>query len=154
MVEPASGGAASRRARFAVVCGRPLRHRFEAALALDAPALALHHARLWQQLDPADPHAHLAVARVLQALDRRPGLASSRAVALRDALERALQAVGPGDEALRGLVEEQLLRALLRPGAPVARERLRELARALRSRPADDATRRRRLALVEPLLAE
>jgi hypothetical protein len=127
---------------------RPLRHRFEAALVLDSPALALHHARLWRGLDPRDPHAHLAVARALQAH------AQPRTAALREALELALQALEPGDAALRGLVEEQLLRALLRPGAPVPRERLRELARALRGRPADDATRRRRLALVEPILAD
>lgn len=124
---------------------RPLRHRFEASLALDAPALALHHARLWRGLAPRDPHAHLAVARALQAH------AQPRTDALREALERALQQVDPADAALRGMVEEQLLRALLRPGAPVAPERLRALAHALRGRPADDATRRRRLALTEPL---
>lgn len=127
---------------------RPLRHRFEAALALPtpAPALALHQARLWRGLAPRDPHAHLAVARALQAHSE------PRTAALREALELALQAVDPDDAALRGLVEEQLLRALLRPGAPVAPARLLALARALRSRPADDATRRRRQALVEPIL--
>lgn len=141
---------------------RPLRHRFEASLALGSPALALHHARLWRGLAPRDPHAHLAVARALQAHDARlvaaladrspPPLAGARTAALREALERALQEVDPADAALRGMVEEQLLRALLRPGAPVAPERLRALARALQGRPADDATRRRRLALTEPLL--
>lgn len=129
---------------------RPLRHRFEAVLAVDppAPALALHHARLWRGLAPHDPHAHLAVARALQAH------AEPRTAALREALELALQAVDPDDAALRGLVEEQLLRALLRPGAPVAPARLLALARALRARPSDDATRRRRQALVEPLLVD
>jgi hypothetical protein len=143
---------------------RPLRHRFEAALALDSLALALHHARLWRGLAPEDPHAHLAVARALQAHDRQfvaakgepaaASLARPRTIALREALEGALQAVDPHDQALRGMVEEQLLRALLRPEAPVPRERLHELARALRSRPADDAARRRRAALVEPIFAE
>jgi len=124
---------------------RPLRHRFEAALALDRSALALHHARLWSVLAPRDPHAHLAVARALQAHPE------PRTTELRTVLELALQEVDPADAALRGLVEEQLLRALLRPGPPVAPERLRALARALRARPGDDATRRRRFVLTEPL---
>jgi tetratricopeptide (TPR) repeat protein len=136
---------AAARARGAPDDPRPLRYRFEAALALDRSALALHHARLWRGLDPRDPHAHLAVARALQAH------AEPRTDALREALELALQAVDPSDAALLGLVEEQLLRALLRPGAPVARERLHALARSLRARPADDSTRRRRFALMESL---
>jgi hypothetical protein len=140
---------------------RPLRHRFEASLARESPALALHHARLWRGVAPRDPHAHLAVARALQAHDERyvathgnrppPAIASARTAALREALELALQEVDPADVTLRGMVEEQLLRALLRPGPPVAPERLQALARALRGRPADDATRRRRLVLTEPL---
>lgn len=141
---------------------RPLRHRFEAALATGSLALALHHARLWRGLAPGDPHAHLAVARALQAHERHAvadgeagvAVARPRTLALREALVGALEAVDPRDEALRGMVEEQLLRALLRPEAPAPPERLYELARALRSRPADDATRRRRAALVEPLLGE
>lgn len=127
---------------------RPLRHRFELALAREQPALALHHARLWRQLAPRDPHAHLAVARALQAFPE------PRTRALREALELALLQVDPHDTTLRGLVEEQLLRALLRPGPPVAPERLRTLARGLRARPTDDATRLRRLALIEPLLVD
>ncbi len=124
----------------------PLRYRLEAALERDMPQLALHHARLWRGLEPHDPHAHLAVARALQAHPE------PRTDALREALTLALHEVDPSDASLRGRVEEQLLRALLRPGAPVERERLVALARALRARPADDETRRRRLALVEPLL--
>lgn len=140
---------AATRAQADALDPRPLRHRFEAALTRDppVPALALHHARMWRGLAPRDPHAHLAVARALQAH------AQPRTDALREALEGALAVVEPGDAALRGMVEEQLLRALLRPGAPVARARLVELAGALRSRPTDDASRRRRLALIEPILA-
>ncbi|MCA9653563.1 MAG: O-antigen ligase family protein, partial [Myxococcales bacterium] len=124
----------------------PLRVLVEANLALERPALALHHARLWRQLEPTDVHAHLAVVRALE--HHEP----IRPAALREALQRALDEADLDEPALRGLVEEQLIRAMLRERAPGDEARLAELARALRTRPADDQTRRRRLALVDPLL--
>lgn len=123
----------------------PLRHRAEAALTLERPGLALHHARLWRQLDPRDARAHLAVVRALQAH------AAPRPAALREALERALAEADLADPRLRGVVEEQLLRELLRGGDPADHERMQQLATALRSRSADDATRQRRLVLVQSL---
>ncbi len=124
----------------------PLHYRVEASLRLQRPALALHHARLWRQLDPTDVQAHLAVVRALEVAPR------SRPVALRDALDRALAQADLPDLHLRALLEEQLLRALLRVDDPDQRDRTRALAEVLRTRPADDATRRRRIALVDPVL--
>lgn len=124
----------------------PLRIRAEAALALRWPALALHHARLWRQLAPRDVFAHLGVARALQA-EPRP-----RPRAIQRALERALEQADLHDLRLRGLVEEQLLRALLRQDGPADLARLRALAHDLRMRPGDDATQRRRRALADAVL--
>ncbi|MCX4246344.1 hypothetical protein [Paraliomyxa miuraensis] len=123
----------------------PLRVRTEAALALDRPGLALHHARLWRQLEPREARAHLAVVRALQAHS------TPRATAVREALERALDEADLQDPRLRGMMEEQLLRELLRAGDPDDHARMRQLATALRSRAADDDTRRRRIELLQAL---
>jgi len=123
-----------------------LQMRVEATLRLERPGLALHHARLWRQLDPADVHAHLAVARALQVAPKpRPG-------DVRDTLTRALAEARVDDPHLRGLVEEQLLRALLRMRGPAARLEARAVARALRTRPAPPAIRKRWRALFGPVL--
>ncbi|MEM9462220.1 MAG: hypothetical protein AAGF11_49150 [Myxococcota bacterium] len=137
---------AARRAERDPEDPQPLRIRTEAALALERPGLALHHARLWRQLAPHDALAHLGVVRALEAQPH------ARPQAIQQALEGALETADLQDLRLRGLVEEQLLRTLLRRNAPADHARIRELATVLRARPGDDATQRRRRALVEPVL--
>ncbi|MEX1361607.1 MAG: O-antigen ligase family protein [Nannocystaceae bacterium] len=124
----------------------PLRYLVEADLQLERPALALHHARLWRQLEPREAQAHLAVVRALESQD------PARPLAVREALEHALATARLDDLRLRGLLEEQLLRSRLRNREPGDRAQLVRLALSLRTRPADDEVRRRRLALVDPLL--
>lgn len=133
----------------------PLRALVEANLRLERPALALHHARLWRQHAPSDAHAHLAVVRALEAHQtdaHQTENDGARAGARREALERALAEADLDDLHLRGLVEEQLLRAMLRHRTSGDDGRIHELAVVLRTRPASDEVRRRRLALVTPLL--
>lgn len=117
----------------------------EASLRLGRPALALHHARLWRQMEPRSVHAHLAVARALQIAPR------ARPLELAAALERALADAEIRDLGQRGLVEEQLLRALLQLPGHDARTRARQLAAVLRTRPGGAAVRKRWRELVAPL---
>lgn len=118
--------------------------RVEANLRLRRPALALHYARLWRQRAPTLARAHLAVARALQIAPR------PRPDDVRLTLERALREASIDDQHERGLIEEQLLRALLR--LPDTRAQARQVAAALRTRPAESRIRSRWRELFLPVL--
>ena len=123
-----------------------LRMQVEANLRLERPGLALHHARLWRALAPSDARAHLGVARALQ-ISSTP-----RPADVREALHRALTEASIDDLHHRGLIEEQLLRSVLRMDGPAARLEAREIATALRTRPAPVDVRQRWRALFVPVL--
>lgn len=123
----------------------PLRIRGAIALRRGNPALALHHARLLRQLAPADATSHVAVVAALRAF--RP----PRHVEARDALEQALERGDLRDPKELALLQEELLRTLVRLGDPASLQRARKLADALMKQPATRAVRRRWEALATEL---
>ena len=116
----------------------PLRYRSEMARRRGRPALALHHARLYRQLAPNEALSHLTVAAAFNAFSppRRDD-----AIA---ALEQALADDDLSDPAERALVEETLVRQLLRNDDAASRTRAVEVAEALTRRPSRNRKDRQR----------
>ena len=126
-----------------------LRMRSQLARQHQNPALALHHARLLQQLAPEELTSHLAVVAALRSFS------PPRHEEARDVLEQALEHLPPDDTQGRALLSEQLLRTLITLGDRPSLERGRQLADELLRRPAERTLRRRWEALARELsLAE
>ncbi|HWB82226.1 MAG TPA: hypothetical protein VG755_44990 [Nannocystaceae bacterium] len=113
-----------------------LRWRHALAVRAGNAPLALHHARLWRQLAPRDVNSNLAVARAYRAF------VPARLAEARDALELALADGRFADLAERGLLEQELVAALLDIGDEASVGRARKLMPELMTRPASREVRR------------
>lgn len=136
---------AAKRSRAATDDPIPLRYRFTLALRGGKAQLALHHARLWRQIDGRGAAAHIAVAQSLRAHD------PPRLVEGRNALDAALEEADLESFAERGLIEEELVRTLLDLADDTSVQRARALVPELLSRPASRDVQRRREQLVAGL---
>jgi len=136
---------AGRRAMVALDDPAPLRYRTNVALRSGNAALALHHARLWQAVQPRHAAPHVAMARALRAHDP-PRLQRGRQV-----LDAALKEAELISYAERGLVEEELVRTLIDLADDASMQRARELSEVMLSRPASRDVQRRRERMVAPL---
>ena len=123
----------------------PLRYRTSVALRSGNAALALHHARLWQAVQPRYAAPHVAVARALRAHDP-PRLQRGLQV-----LDAALKEADIISYAERGLIEEELVRTLIDLADDASIQRAHELSSVMLSRPASRDVQRRRERMVAPL---
>ncbi len=144
-VSPAHADVVARaRAELDPADPEPLMYRSRFALALGNAALALHHARLLRQIAPELAASHLAVVSALAAM-------GGREAEVVETLEAALAEAPLADDEERGRVEEQLVRVLVSRGDDASLRRAREMVPDLVVRPGSRDARQRRRELAKAL---